>query len=171
MQTLNTPFNPSLLPVFQPGLLNGFANDAIWYRVNMKVNAIGVLTVTGPDGIVTLVNLAAGLTQDIPALALPAQSYVSAVRIKTNVASVGTATLTALIGVTATNNFFLSAAFNLAAAPSATNFAPASSAGNGVGNNTTAAIATVVGLTATVNNLSLLTAGEWDVWFQVNIMP
>jgi hypothetical protein len=168
---LQQAWNPSVLPIFQPANGNGFSNDGIWYRCNVNVSSTGVVTVTTPDNIQTVINLTAGLTQNLSLITLPANSYISATRVKTNVAFAGTTTLTATLGTTGTPTLYISATYNLQTAPGAANFAPASSAGNGVGCDTTAATALVLALTATVNNLNLITAGNVDVWFQHQIMP
>lgn len=157
----------SLLPRKVPVENDWFGNVAIWHKFKVDISTTGNVNVTQPDGTVTPLALPAGLTQDVVLIGLPPGAMVEGVRIKTRTASAGTATLTAQIGVAGADTLFLSAAFDLTAAPSATNFAPLTTFGNTVGNNTTAAINLVVLLTATVNNLSLLTAMSFDVWVKI----
>src|SRR5271170_3160586 len=154
--TAQEPFSQALagLPVFVPGNRSGFSNEGLWFRVNVTITATGVATVTTPDGVQTVVPLTAALTQDVPLVQLPPNSYVTATRMKTSVAFVGTTTLTGTLGVTGADTLFNATANSLITAVSATNFFPLAGPGAAASNNTIAAINAVLGLTTTVTNLN-----------------
>lgn len=172
MQTLSQPFNINTLPIFQPTECNGFANQATWYRFNVAVTAKGKMTVTGPDNIPSIYSLAAAMSDDVPLCDLPPNAFINAVRIKSSVISAGATTMTGTVGVTGADTFFISTVYDLMAAITATNFAQGDlTVPDPVGNNTTAAIGLVVGLISTVANLDQLTAGVFDVWIQLALLP
>ena len=154
-----------------PNGMNFPGNVEIWCHFNVKVDhANGNFIITDPSGDQTTVALAAGLTQDLTLCALPANGYVAGVRVKSVVAVTGVTTATLKLGITGTDNLFLSSAYDLAAAVSATNFAPVTTAGNTIGNNSVAATNLVALVTTTVDNITAMTAGEFDIWFKVGVL-
>lgn len=153
------------LPMLVPGGSNFVGNVPCWHRFNVAVDlANSNFVVTAPDGSQTTVALAAALTQDVVICHLPANAFVHAVREKTVTAFAGATTTTLKLGVAGADTLFNSSAFDIMAAPSATNFVPATTAGSTVGNNTVAAIDFVALVTTTVSNISALTAGSVDIW-------
>jgi len=148
------------------------AASASWRKYTLAVKASCVSTnpcwtVNGVEG----ADLTAGLTQDVTLFTLPAKGYVEQIRIKTGTAFAGTTTATAKLGTSASDTFFLSTAYNLKTAVSATNFAPATGILAGYGSTTTASIAFVVLITTTVENISSLTTGSVDVLVKTSVTP
>ena len=113
-------------------------------------------------------DLPAGLTQTIVIAALPAKGFVEFTRLKTSTAFAGTTTLTATLGTTGTANLY-TAAYNLKTAVAATNLSPGLPAG--AGSDTASATNITFKLTATVDDLSSLTAGVVSISFKTSLIP
>lgn len=142
--------------------------EPVWDKASVDFLSAGNVQVTAPNGTKTTVALAAALTQSIPLFTMPKNTAVLAIRIKARVAALGVTTLGAKTGVTGTPNFFVNTSYDLKAAVADTNFLDGVAAAF---NNTVAAIAFIVGLTATVDNLNLLTQIGFDVWVLTTILP
>jgi len=158
-------------PTLVPNGGNFYGNIPAWHHFNIAVDAVNLnFVVTAPDGTVTTVALAAGLTQDVVLCQLPANAFCHAVREKTVVPFAGATTMTAKVGVAGADTLYYSTAFDLTTAVSATGFAPATTAGSTVGCNTTAPINLVVLITTTVADINALTAGSVDVWVLLSVL-
>jgi hypothetical protein len=142
--------------------------EPVWEKASVDFLSAGNVQVTRPGGSKVVVPLAAALTQSISLHTLPKNTAVLAIRIKSRVAAVGVTTLGAKTGVTGTPNFFNNTSYDLMAAVADTNFLDGVPAAF---NNTVASIDVIVGLTATVQNLSALTAIGFDVWILTTILP
>lgn len=165
--------------LFASGIGNGLATTvpywskytltAIANGVNGCANANGCWQVNGVLG----ANKTAGLTQDVTLFQLPAGAFLGGPpRLKTATAFTGTTTLTATLGTATLNTFFVSAVYDLKAAVSVTNFAPASGLSVGLGSSTTAAVNVVLGLIATIQNIDqIVTGSSVDIWVQVATLP
>lgn len=118
----------------------------------------------------TPVAKAAALTQSLPILALPANGYVSGVRIKTSTACTGTVTLTGTIGTTGTVGFYLVGLYDLKAAVANANITTALLAATG--SDTAAATNVTVGFISTVQTLDAVAAGcAFDVHILWTTLP
>jgi hypothetical protein len=164
------------LPVFRPNANNEFQglykNVPFWSKWNVAVNGAN-LDITAPDGTVTSVALAAALTQDVTLAALPPRAHLLSAVIKAAVAATGTTTLTGGLGITGTDNYYLAKTFDLKAAVSDTNYNGGTNgvmAKTGLGGSF-AALNLLFALVATVDNLTALLTGSFDIWVLISFLP
>jgi len=139
---------------------------AIANGVNGCANASGCWQVNGVLG----ADKAAALIQDVVLFQLPGSGKISDWRIKTSTACTGTATANTGLGTAANNVLFRAQAYDIQAAPAATNLTEGPTAGAGSG--TSAAINIVASLITTVNNVDQLVTGcAVDFWVLYSVLP
>lgn len=143
----------------------------VWTKCTVT-NSTTNLVVTGTGCITATIAKAAALTQTIPLISLPANGYVHSYVIKTSTAFAGTTTLLLGLGTTGTPNLFLVSTvtgYNANAAVAATNLTTAIPLVQG--SDTASATSVVMPLTATVSNISSISAGAVDVWVIWSVRP
>lgn len=168
----------TLVPTMQIRLDGTLINSSLgtmdgWVKYNLLkianttfscATAAGCWVVNGG----TPVPAVAALTQDLTLFTLPANSYVSRVRMKPKTACTGATTATSGLGITGTVAYFI-AATDIMAAPGATNLIDTPTPGGGT---TAAAIAILASLTTTGTNIDTLVAGcSVDYWVKWVTLP
>jgi hypothetical protein len=143
------------------------------YRVTKTTNGTrGCATANGCWEVngVSPVAAAAGLTQDIVLVALPANWQVTDWSIKSGVACTGATTALTGLGDTESNVFFRAATYDIAAAPGVTNLTTGPTAGAGA--NTSAATNLLASVVTTIANVDQLVAGcSFDVHVLHGVKP
>jgi hypothetical protein len=136
---------------------------AKWTVANSSTN----LLITQPTGATSTVAKAAATTQSVTLFALPAKSTILSCTIKSDTAFTGTTTLTATVGITGMLTACISTPFDLKAAVSNTNLAitlPTTPVLSWAGTNL------ILALTATVDNISSVSAGAVEVQLVYTIL-
>lgn len=135
-------------------------------------NSTTNLVVSGTGCTPATIAKAGALTQTIPLFVLPANGFVHNYTLKTSTAFAGTTTLLAGLGTTGNPILFLVSAitgFDLNAAVAAGNLSTLPPLA--VGSDTASATNVVLSLTATVFNISAISAGVVDIWVLWSVRP
>ena len=174
-----------ILALLAVGLLHGQAASVhfsptgnpfpVWQKITIS-NSGSNLTVTcvpttANCGTATVAK-AAATTQSVTVYTLPANGYVfGCPQVKTTTAFIGPTTLTSTLGLTGSLTFFFSTVFDLKAAVSATNFAPASNICLAQGSTTRSSTDVILALTSTIENISSVSAGVVEVQIPITVLP
>jgi hypothetical protein len=134
-----------------------------WTIANSGANFL----ITNPDGTTSTVAKDAALTQNVTIFALPTNNMIVGCGVKTTTAFTGTTTLTSTLGITGVVTACISVAFDMKAAVSNTNF----SFGSPVALPTFSTTNLVLALTATVDNISSISAGAMSIWIAWYVLP
>jgi hypothetical protein len=124
--------------------------------------------ITNPDATTSTVAKAAALTQSVIVFALPANAVVESCELTTGTAFAGTTTLTATLGITGTLTACIAGAYDLNAAVGNTNTSLSLLT---TPINSVAATNLILALTATVSNISALSAGSVTVRIKWYVKP
>lgn len=118
----------------------------------------------------TPVNATAALTQNLVVFVLPLGGRITDAHIKSAVACTGAATTSVTLGTTGSATYYLSGAYDLKAAVSATNITTAALANRG--SDTTASTNVVATITDTTNNVDQIVAGcSFIVYLIASVLP
>lgn len=142
----------------------GVTQTGKWIVSNSGAN----LLITNPDGTTSTVAKTAGITQSVTVFALPANGVILSCTAKTGTAFTGTTTLTATVGITGSLTGCISTPYDMKAAVSNTNLSialPTTPIASVAGTNV------VLALTATVDNLTSISAGSITIWLTWFVLP